>query len=108
MIRTARMTGLFYLGLAISGGLSFLVVRPAIVDNGEPLATLNTLATHDSLARIGIALELFAILTQALASVWFFRLFRSVSPINAGSITAFGLVNAVVLLGSAAAHATAL
>jgi hypothetical protein len=108
MTRTARVTGLFYLGLAIAGGLSFLYIRPALFDNGEPAATLSTLATHESLARAGIALELFTVLTQALAAVWFFRLFRTVDSVNAGCIAAFGLVNAVVVLGSAAAHATAL
>jgi Domain of unknown function (DUF4386) len=108
MIRTARVTGVFYLGVAISGGLSFLVIRPILVDNGEPAATFATLATHESLARVGIALEMVAVLTQALAAVWFFRLFRAVDSVNAGSIAAFGLVNAVIVLGSAAAHATAL
>nr|BFE75661.1 hypothetical protein GCM10020092_089620 [Actinoplanes digitatis] len=46
-------------------------------------------------------------LTQALAAVWFFRLFRTVDSVAAGGIAAFGLVNAVVVLTSAALLATA-
>ena len=47
-------------------------------------------------------------LTQALAALWFFRLFRPVDAFAAGAIAAFGLVNAVAILVSAACLATAL
>ena len=40
-------------------------------------------------------------------AVWFFRLFRPVDPVGAGSIAAFGLVNATAGLVSAAMLATA-
>ena len=46
--------------------------------------------------------------TQALAAVWFYRLFRSVDSFAAGCLAAFGLVNAVVILGSAVFLATAI
>jgi hypothetical protein len=47
------------------------------------------------------------VLTQALAAVWFYRLFRPVDPVAAGGIAAFGLVNAVAILASAAFLTTA-
>lgn len=108
LIRTARATGLFYLGLAITGLLGFVIIRPLLFVADDAAATLSNLVSHESLARAGIALELLIVLTQALAAVWFFRLFRTVDPVNAGGIAAFGLVNAVVILGSAALLATAL
>ncbi|MFD6651058.1 DUF4386 domain-containing protein [Micromonospora chalcea] len=108
LIRTARVTGLFYLGLAVTGALGFLTVRPMIFDADDAGATLANLVAHESLARVGIALELLVVLTQALTAVWFYRLFRSVDSTAAGSIAAFGLVNAVAILGSAAVLATAL
>ncbi|GIM90837.1 hypothetical protein Ato02nite_026300 [Paractinoplanes toevensis] len=46
-------------------------------------------------------------LTQALAAAGFYRLFREKAPVAAAGIAAFGLVNAVVVLGSAALLATA-
>ncbi|AYF29341.1 hypothetical protein CSH63_18085 [Micromonospora tulbaghiae] len=108
LIRTARVTGLFYLGLAVTGALGFLTVRPMIFDADDAGTTLANLVAHESLARAGIALELLVVLTQTLTAVWFYRLFRTVDGTAAGSIAAFGLVNAVAILGSAAVLATAL
>ena len=53
-------------------------------------------------------LQLGIVLTQALAAVWFYRLFRSVDTFAAGLIAVFGMVNAAAILGSAAVLATAL
>ncbi|MEU8611369.1 DUF4386 domain-containing protein [Actinoplanes sp. NPDC048791] len=103
----ARTTGVFYLGLAVAGGLGFLLIRPRLFAAGDAAATLAHLIEHDGLVRAGIALELLVVLTQALTAVWFYRLFRKVDSIAAGSIAAFGLVNAVAILTSAALLATA-
>jgi Domain of unknown function (DUF4386) len=108
LIRTARITGLLYLGLAITGVLGYLVVRPRLFDSSNPDATITNLLEHEGLARLGIALELGIVVTQALTAVWFYRLFRSVDTFAAGTLAAFGLVNAVAILGSAACLATAL
>jgi Domain of unknown function (DUF4386) len=107
-VRTARITGLFYLGLAVTGVLGFLIIRPRLLDPDDPEATLANLVEHERLARLAVALELGIVVTQALAAVWFYRLFGSVDTFAAGALAAFGLVNAVVILGSAAFLATAL
>lgn len=107
LIRTARMTGLLYLGLAITGALGFLVIRPQLFAAEAPSATLANLVAHEALARAGVALELLVVVTQALAAVWFYRLFRTAAPAAASGIAAFGLVNAVAILVSAALLATA-
>ncbi|MCW6003542.1 DUF4386 domain-containing protein [Micromonospora sp. CPCC 205371] len=106
-IRTARATGLLYLGLALSGLFGFLLLRPRLFIADDAGATLANLVAHEPLARAGIALELLIVLTKAMVAVWFFRLFRAADPVAAGCITAFGLVNAVIILGSAALLATA-
>mgnify|MGYP000663435693 CR=1 FL=1 len=105
---TARLTGLFYLGLGITGMLGFLLVRPSIYDAADPAATAANLVSQEGLARIGIALELGIVLTQALAAVWFFRLFRAADDFAAGLIAVFGMVNAIAILMSGAAMWTAL
>lgn len=105
---TARTTGLLYLGLAITGALGFLMVRPALFEAGDAAGTLANLVDNHGLARLGIALEMGVVVTQALVALWFFRLFRRVDAFAAGAITVFGLVNAVAILGSAASLATAL
>ncbi|MFJ6199331.1 DUF4386 domain-containing protein [Micromonospora sp. NPDC092111] len=107
LVRTARATGLLYLGLAVTGALGFLLIRPQLFVAGDAAATLARLVEHESLARAGIVLELLVVLTQALTAVWFYRLFRTVDTVAAGSIAAFGLVNAIAILGSAALLATA-
>jgi hypothetical protein len=108
LIRTARTTGLLYLALAISGGVGFLLIRPRLFAEGDAAVTLANLVAQPSLARAGIAFELLLVITQALAAVWFYRLFRTAEAFAAGCIAAFGLVNAVAILGSAALLSAAL
>lgn len=107
LTRTARMTGLFYLGMAITAALGFLIIRPRLFVADDPGATLANLVTHASLARAGVAFELAMVVAQALTAVWFSRLFRTVDSFAASGIAAFGLVNAVAGLVSAAMLGTA-
>ena len=95
LIRTARWTGGAYLALAVLGGLGFLLVRP--------------LATEAlGYAQIGIALELGVVITQSLAAVGFFALYREDRPVAAYAVAAFGMGNALAVLGSAAMLTAAL
>lgn len=103
-----RVTGLFYLLLGITGMLGFLTIRPMLHDPADAAATALNLVQREGLARLGIALELGVVLSQALVAVAFYRLFRSVNSLAAGSIAAFGLVNAVAILVSAASMMVAL
>lgn len=108
LTRTARTTGLLYLGLAVIGVLGAMLVRDQLYVADDPGGTLSNLVEHTSTARLGIVLELGIVLTQALAAVWFYRLFRSVDSFAAGLVAVFGMVNAVAILASAAMLATAL
>lgn len=106
--RTARLAGTFYLSLAITGMLGFLLVRPHVFVSGESAAVLDALASNLPLARLGLLLELGIVVTQVLTALWFFKLFRSVNAFAAGSLATFGLMNAVAILGSAASLSTAI
>ncbi|MFB7894471.1 DUF4386 domain-containing protein [Microbacterium sp. NPDC056044] len=95
LIRTARWTGGAYLALAVLGGLGFLLVRP--------------LATESpGYAQLGIAFELGVVITQSLAAVGFFALFREDRPVAAFAVAVFGMGNALAVLGSAALLTAAL
>lgn len=107
-IRTARITGLLYLGLGITGMLGFLLIRSRLFAPEDPAATSANLIAHEGLARAGIALEMGVVLTQALVALWFWRLFRTVDAFAAGAIATFGLLNAAAALGGVAALAGAL
>lgn len=108
LVPTARVTGLFYLLLGVTGMLGFLVVRPALFVADDPAGTLARLVDHEQLARAGIALEMATVLAQTLAALWFYRLFRSIDTFAAGSVAVFGLFNAAAIMTSAALLATAL
>lgn len=107
LIRTARLTGVAYLGLAVTGMLGFLLIRPRLFSADDGAATLANIVANEALARTGIVLELAIVLTQALVAVLFYALFRSVHRVAAGAVAAFGLVNAVMILASTALVATA-
>lgn len=101
-IRTARLTGLAYLGLAVTGVLGFLLIRPDLFVPGDGAATLANIMAAEHLARLVVVAELGAAGTQALTALLFYRLFRTVNPLAAGALAVFGMVNAVVILGSSA------
>jgi len=105
-VRTARITGVWYLGLAVTGILSFLLVRPAIYVEGDAAATLANLQDKEGLAHLGVMLEMAIVLTQAAAAIWFYKLFREVRTVAGVSIAAFGLINAVAIMTSAVFLAT--
>ncbi len=107
-VRTARWTGVFYLGLAVMGIVGFFFARGELFVVDDAAATLANLTDQVSLARVGIAADLSIVLFQALAAMWFFKLFRSENSLAAGSISAFGLVNAAAIMVATAFSATAL
>ena len=106
--RTARITGLAYLGLAISGLLGYFLIGGRLYVPDDATATAANLVAHEGLARLGIVADIAMVFTQAVAAVWFWKLFRTVHPVAAGSVAGFGLVNAVLILIAAACKATAL
>ncbi|WP_327000970.1 DUF4386 domain-containing protein [Dactylosporangium sp. NBC_01737] len=107
LTRTARMTGLFYLGMAVTSVGFYFILLPRLFAAGDPDATLANLVAHGSLARAIVAVELLMVVAQALTAVWFHRLFHTAEPFAASGIAAFGMVSAVVGLVSAALLATA-
>ena len=106
--KTARIAGMWYLALAIAGILGFLLIRPQIYVAGDPATTLANLVDRAALARTGVVLELALVVTQAIAAVWFYKLFRSINEPAAWALAVFGMVNAVAVLASAGFMATAL
>ncbi|MGF1595579.1 MAG: DUF4386 domain-containing protein [Acidimicrobiales bacterium] len=106
-IRTARTTGAFYLALAVTGMLGFLVLRPRLFTS-DAAETLGNLADNQALAHSVVLLEMLIVISQATTAVWFFKLFRTINPVAAFATAAFGLVNAVAIMMSAAFLTTAI
>ena len=108
MRRWAQLTGLAYLVLFVSGLVGFFLIRRQLYVPDDAMRTAANLVAHEGLARLGIAVDLVTVLAQALAAVGFFLVFRRVDSVGAASITAFGLVNCVVVLMAIVFSATAL
>ncbi len=108
LVRTGRVAALWYLGLAITGALGFLLIRSNLYVDGDPSATVSNLVESATLARLGIGFDLGVIITQTMAALWFYRLFRHVDSFAAASLTALGIVNAVAVMIATAFSATAL
>lgn len=106
--KTARVTGLLYLALGVAGMLGFLVIRPQIFADGDAAATLANLTGNEGLARLGIVAEMGVVAAQALAAVWFYKLFRSINHVAAWALAIFGILNAAAIMASAAFLGTAL
>jgi hypothetical protein len=108
LTQTARRAGFAYLGLAISGVVGFLVIRAQLFVPGDAAATTMSLLEREGLARLGIAADLTMVLTQALVALYLFKLFRGVNSFAAGSLAAFGFMNAAAILVATLFSTTAL
>ncbi|GAA2880095.1 hypothetical protein Acy02nite_26900 [Actinoplanes cyaneus] len=107
-MRTERATGLAYLGLALCGLLGHLIIQNRLYVAGDATATTANLAAHPTLAGLGIAADLGVVVTQALAALLFFRLFRPIDDLQAAAVAAFGLINSVIVLVGTMVTAVAL
>ncbi|MEP1151238.1 MAG: DUF4386 domain-containing protein [Balneola sp.] len=101
--KDARITGIWYLSLAVFGVLGFLVFHPKVFITGDPAATLQNIIENESIIRTRLLLELAIVLSQVLAAVWFYKLFRPINEWAAWSLAIWGTVNAVAIMISALA-----
>lgn len=101
--KDARITGIWYLSLAVFGVLGFLVFHPKVFITGDPAATLQNIIENESIIRTRLLLELVIVLSQVLAAVWFYKLFRLINEWAAWSLAIWGTVNAVAIMISALA-----
>ncbi len=105
---TARLAGAAYLALAVTGMAGYLVIRPALYVPGDPSATLDRLTEQPGLAQLGVVVELLVVVSQALAALGFFALFRRDHPSAGFGVAVFGMANAAAIMASAAFLGTAL
>jgi hypothetical protein len=107
-IKTARITGFWYLMLAITGILGFMVFHSKVYVSSDPEKTLNNLIEQESLSRVRLLFEFLIVISQALAALWFYKLFKSISEWRAWAIGIWGSVNGVVIMISAIAMAASI
>lgn len=108
LVTTARITGMWYLILAISGVVGFLVVHPQIFVSGDLSKTVANLNENETLARLRLLLEFTIVISQALAAVYFFRLFKDINHFASWALAAWGMMNAGAIMISAIAMGAAI
>ena len=107
-VTTARITGIWYLLLAISGILGFLIFHSQLFVSDNPEKTLTNLMELESTSRIRLVLEVVIIASQALAAVWFYKLFRGINAWSAFAIGSWGLMNSAAIMVSAISMGSAI
>jgi Domain of unknown function (DUF4386) len=107
-LTTARLTGIWYLILAISGMLGFLIYQPQIFITNNPEQTLKNLINLETTARIRLILEFVIIISQALSAFWFYKLFKPINEWGAFTLAIWGTMNAAIILISAISMASAI
>ena len=107
-IKTARIAGGWYLLMAVSGVLGFMVFHSQIFVTADPQQTLTNLVELESIARIRLLLEFCIVISQALTAVWFFKLFKDNYEWEAWTLGVWGTVNALTIMISAISMASAI
>lgn len=98
---TARITGVWYLLLAISGMIGFLLLHSKIYVSGDVSKTVVNLSEHETLARIRLLMEFAIVLSQAVVAVYFFKLFKDINHFASWALAAWGMMNAGLIMISA-------
>lgn len=107
-VNTARITGICYLIMAISGILGFMVFHPQIFISGNPERTLANIIELPSTARIRNMLEFAIVISQALTAIWFYKLFKDIHEWAAWTLGIWGMMNSVAIMISAISMASAI
>jgi hypothetical protein len=108
LIKTARLAGVWYLVLAISGIFGFMVFHPQIFVTDDASKTLNNLINLGSISRLRLLFELVIIVSQALAAIYFYKLFCDINKWAATTLGIWGTVNSVVIMVSAISMSSAI
>ena len=108
LVKTARTAGIWYLMMAITGILGFLIFHPQIYDSKNAQKTLTNLIDLESIARTRLLLEFAIIVSQALTAVWFYRLLRNINEWAAWSVGIWGMINSVAIMISAISMGSAI
>lgn len=78
LARKARIAGFLYLLLAALGPVLLIYVPSTLTAPGDPAATAQNIATHESLLRLGIALDLIGGVLGLAVALALYQLFEAV------------------------------
>lgn len=106
--KLARLAGVFYLVVAVSGGFSELVVRDSLIEAGNAAATADNIATSADLFRVAFASDLVNITFFVLAALALHALLRTIDNRAALAMVVFNAVAAAIMSVNMINHFAAL
>jgi Domain of unknown function (DUF4386) len=92
-----RIAGFWYLMLILLGPLRLIYIPGKLFVAGDATATVNNIAAHERLFRLGIADDLLAALVLVFVTLAFYRLFVTTSRYLATLVVIFGGIMPAVL-----------
>ena len=92
-----RLAGLLYLLLIVIGPLRLIYIPSKLFVHGNAAATINNIAAHELLFRLGIVGDLIGAVILVLLTLAFFRLFAEVDRNLAVQVVIFGGVMPALL-----------
>lgn len=107
-ILLARMAGLTYVILILSGVFGIASVPASLIQWADPAATIVSIKNSEALFRLAITSQLICFISFILLPFLLYKLLASVSPTAGFFMLAFSLVSVPVLLVSVVCHVNVL
>jgi hypothetical protein len=104
----ARLAGVFYLVVAVTGGFSELIVRDSLIEAGNAAATADNIATSAGFFRAAFASDLVNITFFVLAALALHALLRTTDSRIALAMVVFNAVAAAIMSVNMINHFAAL
>lgn len=104
----ARLAGLFYLIVAVTGGFSQLIVRDSLIEPGNAAATADNIATSAKLFRVAFASDLVNITFFVLTALVLYALLKPTSDWIALGMVTLNAVAAAIMSANTINHFAAL
>ena len=92
-----RVAGIWYLLLVLAGPLRLIYIPNKLFVHGSAAATVNNIATHEWLFRLGIVTDLACAVILIFLTLTFYRLFKGVDQNLAVMVVIFGGVMPAVI-----------
>jgi len=106
--RLARLAGLLYLVVGISGGFSQLAVRGSILVSGDAAATADRIRQSSDLVRLGFVTDVVNITAFILVGLVLYAMLSHVNQKIAGSFVVINAIAVAIMGVSLIGHAGAL
>jgi hypothetical protein len=106
--KLARLAGLFYLIVAVTGGFSELFVRENTIETGDAATTAANISASPTLFRVAFASDLVNITFFVLAALVLYALLKNVNHNVAVGMVVFNAVAAAIMSANMINHFAAL